>query len=320
MKTMARDFAAAFVMGFLLPAFLVGMAVAVHESEPPETAGTGSAQLSHRGEAAISAPLTPQEAYLVGVVLAEMPVEFQPEALKAQAVAARTYTHKAKLTGGKHGDGSVCKDAACCQAYISEEAYLAAGGTEEGLEKVRNAVSETAGLVLTFEGTPIEATYFSCSGGRTEAAVEVWGTDYPYLRSVESPGEENATGYRDTVRFTPEAFAKAIGFTPDGDVSTWFGPTAYTRGGSVQTAVIGGETFTGTQLRSLLSLRSASFDLEVKDRQIVITTQGYGHRVGMSQYGAEAMAASGSSYADILSHYYPGTALTPMGIDTGGNP
>lgn len=251
--------------------------------------------------------------YLLGVVLAEMPSSFEMEALKAQAVVARTYTRKAYVTDGKHGDGSVCTDPGCCQAYISEEAYLAQGGTREGVDKVRFAIGATTGYVLTYGGELIEATYFSCSGGSTEDAAAVWGTDYPYLQAVDSPGEENAPHDTDTMTFTPEEFQEALGAELAGSPRSWIGTTTYTEGGGVATMDIGGEVYTGTQLRSLLGLRSTAFTVLTEDGEITITTKGFGHRVGMSQYGADAMAVTGSGFREILEHYYPGTTLTKLG-------
>lgn len=249
--------------------------------------------------------------YLVGVVLAEMSASFEEEALKAQAVAARTYTRKAWETGGKHGDGSVCTNASCCQAYLPESAYLSRGGTQEAADKIRRAVDATSGQVLTYEGQLIEATYFSCSGGSTEDAVAVWGTDYPYLQAVDSPGEENAAHFTDTVSFTPAAFQQALGTVLSGSPAGWFGPVTYTEGGGVASMTIGGEVYSGTRLRTLLGLRSTNFTISPGE-EITITTKGYGHRVGMSQYGADAMAVAGSSFEEILAHYYPGTALTRL--------
>ena len=132
--------------------------------------------------------------YLTGVLLAEMPASFEEDALKSQSVAARTYTMKVCIGGGKHGDGSLCDYPGCCQGYVSEEAYLSQGGTRESLERVKGAVTDTAPLVLNYEGELIEAVYFSSSGGKTESALAVWGADFPYLQSVESPGE-NAEAY-----------------------------------------------------------------------------------------------------------------------------
>ena len=246
--------------------------------------------------------------YLVGVVLAEMPADFEPEALKAQAVVARTYTRK-RMEGSKHGEAAVCMDPGCCQGWRSGEDYLEAGGREQSLNKVRSAVIETDGLVLRWEGRLIDATYFSCSGGTTEDAVAVWGQDVPYLQSVESPGEEEAPRFTDSVSFSPSEFAGKLGFSADSDPADWFGAVSYTDGGGVDTMVIRGKTFTGTQLRSRLGLRSTAFEIAVSKESITITTRGFGHRVGMSQYGAQAMAEAGRTCAEILAHYYTGAEL-----------
>ena len=326
MRTLCRDFTAAFLMGFLLPAVLLVSAVAYERTErkPEIVTETTPVRSAIRYEMRLhtsgQAEKRDLDDYLVGVVLAEMPAEFKMEALKAQAVAARTYTRKAYETGGKHGDGSVCTDPGCCQAYISEAAYRKGGGLEGNLQKVRNAVEATSGMVLTYEGQLIEATYFSCSGGSTEDAAAVWGTEYPYLKAVDSPGEEGAAHYRDTVTFSPEAFAAILGLEPEGNPRYWIGITAYTAAGSVKSIRIGDQVYTGTELRSLLGLRSAAFTIDADDEKIQITTKGYGHRVGMSQYGAEAMAVSGSDFQEILSHYYPGTEISILALDSDGQP
>lgn len=245
--------------------------------------------------------------YLTGVLLAEMPADFHPEALKAQSVCARTYTWKAYTTGGKHGNGSVCTDSTCCQAYLTEEDYLSRGGGPEQVEKIRGAVEATGAMVLLHEGNLIEATYFSSSGGNTEAAVAVWGTDYPYLQSVSSPEASAAV----TVSYTPEEFQKLLGRRLSEHPDAWFGPVSYTEGGGVERMEIEGESYSGVQLRSLLGLRSTAFEMEVHGQTVRITAMGYGHRVGMSQHGANAMAESGSTWQQILQHYYPGTTLAP---------
>ena len=248
--------------------------------------------------------------YLVGVVLAEMPASFESEALKAQAVVARTYTRK-RMEGGKHGQAAVCMDSGCCQGWRSGEDYLAQGGKPSAVEKVRAAVADTDGLVLRYEGKLIDATYFSCSGGVTEDAVAVWGQDVPYLQSVQSPGEEEAPRFSDSVTFSPAEFAGKLGLSADGDPENWFGAVTYTAGGGVETMVIRGKSFSGTQLRSKLGLRSTAFEIAVSGDTITVTTRGFGHRVGMSQYGAQAMAQEGSSFSEILAHYYTGTELGP---------
>lgn len=248
------------------------------------------------------------EEYLVGVILAEMPASFELEALKAQAVVARTY---ALRCAGKHTQGSICTDFACCQAYIPPEKYLTDyNGTWAGLEKIREAVTATRGKVLTYDGKLVLSTYFSCSGGSTEDAASVWGQDIPYLQAVESPGEEYAAVYADSVSFTAEQFQNRLGVILPGTPQSWFGTITYTSGGGVETIEIGGACYRGTTLRTLLGLRSTVFTLKITENTITVETRGFGHRVGMSQYGADAMAAGGSSYSEILSHYYRGTQLT----------
>ena len=226
--------------------------------------------------------------YLVGVVLAEMPADFEPEALKAQAVVARTYTRK-RMEGSKHEGACVCMDPGCCQGWKSVEDYLSQGGRAASVEKIRSAVAETDGLVLCYDGKLIDATYFSCSGGTTEDAVAVWGQDVPYLQSVQSPGEEEAPRFTDTVTFSPAQLAEKLGLSGTGDPAEWFGSVTYTDGGGVEAMVIRGQTFTGTQLRQKLGLRSTAFSVRASADAITITTRGFGHRVGMSQYGAQAM-------------------------------
>ena len=249
------------------------------------------------------------EAYLVGVVLGEIPADFAEEALKAQAVAARTYTRKAMLTGGKHGDGLLCRQANCCQAYWDPEEFLDQGGSRESLEAVRSAVRETDDQVLTYNGELIEATFFSCSGGRTEDAVAVWGTDYPYLRATDSPGEEEARYFRDSCTFTRQELEAALGVELPQNPETWLGEATYTSGGGVDTWAIAGKVFTGVEVRKLLGLRSAAFTVRVEGNGLTFETRGYGHRVGLSQYGAQAMARAGKTCEEILLHYYPGTEV-----------
>ncbi len=321
MRPFWKDMLTALFMGLILPGILLNTAAKffppralyqIKETAPQETVPETVPLPMRLHHANGKTQEMDMDTYLVGVVLAEMPATFESEALKAQAVVARTYTRKAWETGGKHGDGSTCTKSSCCQAYITESDYLNRGGTQEGLDKIRNAVMQTAGMVLTYEGTLIEATYFSCSGGSTEDAAAVWGTDFPYLQAVDSPGEESAAVFADTVTFTPQQFQNALGLSLPGAPKTWFGTTTYTEGGGVATMVIGGIPYSGTELRRLLNLRSTNFTI-VPGANITITTKGYGHRVGMSQYGADAMAVAGSTYPEILAHYYPGTALTKLG-------
>ena len=255
------------------------------------------------------------EEYIICVLLEEMPATFPVEALKAQAVVARTYALRGYTLRIKHAEAAVCTNHACCQGYRSQEEYLQQGGNREALEFVRNAVEETQGLVVTYDGKLIDATYFSCSGGATEAAVAVWGADVPYLQSTESPGEEEANHYEDTVTMGVEKLCSLLGLPVATVPGELLGQVSYTEGGGVDTMVIGGRTFTGVQLRSALGLRSTAITIEITGTTVHITTRGYGHRVGMSQYGARAMALEGKSYTDILNHYYKDIAIITYAID-----
>ena len=243
----------------------------------------------------------PIDEYVASVLLGEMPASFEMEALMAQAVAIRTYTLRRMLGSNKHATNALCTDPGCCQAF----AMLSSGADSQ---RMVDAAQRTAGEVLLYEGEFVEATYFSCSGGYTEAALEVWGMDVPYLQAQPSPGEESARVYETTVTIPMETFAQQLGITP---VST-IDEILRTSGGGVKTIWIGGREFSGLQLRKILGLRSTSFNIQIQDDQVVITTKGFGHRVGMSQYGAEAMAISGSTYKEILAYYYPGTDHVKM--------
>ena len=235
--------------------------------------------------------------YLAGVVGAELPETFPMEAKKAQAVAARTFVLR-QAGEGKHSQADVCADSSCCQAWTGEMKPLAV-----------QAVEETDGLVLIYHDELIEATYFSCSGGKTEAAAAVWGSEIPYLQAVDSPGEEQAPRFSEVIELSAESFAARLqtlrpeiqltDSTPD-----WFGTITYTEGNGIDTIDIGGQQFRGTELRRLFGLRSTNIRFSVTEDIITISTQGYGHRVGMSQYGAKAMAEQGSGFEEILSHYY----------------
>lgn len=252
------------------------------------------------------------ESYLVGVVLAEMPTSYEPAALEAQAVVARTYALK-RHQEERHPMGAVCTDFNCCQAYVSEEDYLDGLGYQEDIDKTILAVKATAGQVLTYDGELIEATYFSCSGGRTEEAVAVWGVDYPYLQAVESPGEEEMENFSVQVHFSREELEQKLGISLSGKPKSWLGWTTYTTGGGVDMMFFAGRKYTGLELRKLLNLNSTAFTMKEEGKGILVTTSGKGHRVGMSQSGAQAMAAKGSSCREILAHYYPGTVIDKWG-------
>lgn len=248
------------------------------------------------------------EDYVFGVVLAEMPAAFEPEALQAQAVASRTYALK-QAEANKHPEGAVCMDSGCCQAYISPQDYVAQVSTQAYADKVAAAVAATAGQVLLYDRALAETTYFSCSGGMTEAAEAVWGKDYPYLQAVQSPGEEWAEGFASQRYFTVAELCGRLGLTLRDGERFRFTRISDTPGGSVAQMEICGQIFTGTQLRQLLELPSTMFEFYEDAYGITVLSKGKGHRVGMSQYGADAMALQGNDYAQILSYYYKGTQL-----------
>ena len=315
MNRIWKELGIAILMGAVLPGLILHLAVESARVPKDTAAATEPTEINR---VSMTVPILTEDGgvsmmeldeYLTGVVLAEMPASFEAEALKAQSVVARTYTLRAYGGTGKHGEAAVCTDSTCCQGYRSPEEYLAAGGTQESLDKISRAVVETSGYVLTYGGELIEATYFSCSGGRTEDAVAVWGTDVPYLRSVNSPGEENAAHYTDELHFTKEELEQKLDVSLQDDQKLWTGDMSYTAGGGVAQIRIGDRFLTGTELRRLLGLRSTAFTVTASDTGLTFETRGYGHRVGMSQYGADAMAVDGSTFREILTHYYPGTQL-----------
>lgn len=252
------------------------------------------------------------EDYLTGVLLSEMPPEFEEEARKAQAVAARTFTFR-KCQHPKHDEADVCDRADCCQAWTSREGLKEKYGNRFPAvwASAQKAVSQTAGEVLLYDGELIDAVYFSCSGGQTEAAVSVWGTDVPYLQSVASPGETDAPRDSSQAIFTPDEFLSRLrkenaAVQLDGAPETWLGQAQYSSGGGVLSYTLGGAAFSGAELRRIFSLNSTKFTLSYQDGAFVFDVSGFGHRVGLSQYGAEHMARLGFSYQTILQYYYQG--------------
>lgn len=254
--------------------------------------------------------------YLWGVVAAEMPASFEEEALKAQAVAARTYAlHKA---GGSanHPEADLCTDYACCQAWIARDTARANWGdnADRYADKITQAVGETNGEVILYDGQLISAVFHSSSGEGTQDAVAVWGSSVPYLQSVTSPEGEEVPNYHSEVTFSAQEFRDTyLAARPEaqleGQPETWFGQTIRTTGGSVDTIVIGGVSVTGPEARQIFGLRSAAFTVETGADSVTFHVTGFGHGVGMSQYGANAMAQEGSTYREILQHYYTGVTV-----------
>ena len=262
-------------------------------------------------------PLLPEE-YLVGVVAAEMPADFEPEALKAQAVAARTYALYCAATG-KHPDADVCTASRCCQAWRSEAQLRESWGVdyEDKMRRIRRAVESTAGEVLRFQGEAVFAAFHSSSAGFTEDCGAIW-SGLPYLVSVSSPeSADSVPHYVSFVSLSAQELRETLlGADPEADFAEapeeWVGAIRRDESGRVAEAVIGGVPFSGVRLRALFSLRSTAFDLDYADGVFRFTVTGFGHGVGMSQYGANVMAAEGADYREILAHYYPGTELSSL--------
>ncbi len=250
--------------------------------------------------------------YLTGVLLAEMPLSFGDEALKAQAVACRTYALRS-CEHRRHPDAAVCTDSGCCQGWRDPDR-----ATPADRARAEAMVRATDGLVVCYQGALIDATFFSCSGGRTEDAAAVWGSELPYLQPVESPGEERAAHFSDETRVPLDEFRAALeemdpALRLEGPPEGWLGAVSYTPGGGVDEILLGGRPFRGTALRKRFGLRSTAFTLELGPEEAVFVTKGCGHRVGLSQYGAEAMARAGNDFETILKWYYTGVEIKEAG-------
>ena len=314
---LGRSLYTAFLALALLFGLLWAQAVLTPPGVPPAGTPAPAGEVPARvrvlnGETCMDLAL---EDYLTGVVAAEMPADFEPEALRAQAVAARTYTLYCAYTG-RHRDADVCTDYRCCQAWKSDAAMRESwgGAYADRLVRVRDAVRATAGQYLRYEAAPVFAAFHSSSPGFTEDCGAIWSS-LPYLVSVPSPeSAETVPNFISRVECSPLDFRDTLlsarpeaDFT--GEPADWIGALTRDRSGRVAELTLGGVPFTGVRLRELFALRSTAFALEYADGVFRFTVAGFGHGVGMSQYGANVMAAEGADCAAILAHYYPGTEL-----------
>ncbi|RUT41788.1 stage II sporulation protein D [Paenibacillus anaericanus] len=290
---------------------------------PAASAVSVHVYLSDRGVVEI----LPLEQYVTGVLAAEMPADFELEALKAQAIAARTFIARRLVAGDSSGvptlDADVT-DTVAHQAYLSKQdlrGWVKSGKSEQ-LAKLQQAVRETSGMIMTYRGEPITASFFSASGGYTENSEEYWTSQIPYLRSVPSPWEaEINPHYKETITLPlSEMFGKlglrapALPATTSAKQETLtmnklIKILSLTSGGKVKSISIGGEIFTGREVREKLKLRSSQFTFKLDGKNVNITTYGYGHGVGMSQWGANGMAKEGYTSTQILKHYYTGISF-----------
>lgn len=260
--------------------------------------------------------------YLYHVVSAEMPADYEMEALKAQAVVARTYTiYQIENSKGKHLGSDICDSSKCCQAWVSKEDRFAnweENVRESNWNKIVSAVDSTAGKIITYNGAPIDAFFHSNSGGTTEMPVNVWGgSDYPYLQSVQTAGEEGYTQYSSNVSFSQidlvnklkEKYPEVqINFVEAESIKI----LEYTDSGRVRTVKFGNIQISGVEARSILGLKSANFEISIEGENIIFSVKGYGHGVGLSQTGSDSMAKGGSSYKEIIKHFYTGVELTDI--------
>lgn len=261
--------------------------------------------------------------YVIGAVLAEMPATYREEALKAQAVAARTYAIRQREKQRLAPDplllgADISNDSSKFQAYFTPEQAkdFYGSGYEAYFQKAAEAVDGTDGLALFYEDEPIVAAFHSNSGGMTESAETVWGSPVEYLVPVESPEDKNSPTYLEEEIFTEKEFHKKLEKElPDGDFSVpageWIEIKETSPSGTVTEMLAGGEKLSGTKFRKIFSLRSANFTVvyNADEKQFCVTTKGYGHGVGLSQYGANAMAENGSDFREILLHYYTGAEI-----------
>jgi stage II sporulation protein D len=259
----------------------------------------------------------PLEEYVEGVVSGEMPAEFEREALKAQALAARTYI-ALRIATKDFSDvpkGAHVTDTIKHQVYMDEKQRREQWGSQYSWKeaRIRQAVEETAGQVLTYEHEPINATFFSTSNGYTENSEDYWGNKIPYLRSVKVPWDTASPRYQETVTMKIDQLEKKLGTKIAQPAAAgneaWEKVISRTAGQRVKEIKIGDKIFTGRKVRELLGLNSSHFSMSIKDNNIFIRTLGYGHGVGMSQWGANGMAKEGKTAEQIVAYFYKGVEI-----------
>lgn len=263
------------------------------------------------------------EEFAIGGVAAEMPPTFEPEALKAQSVAAYTYYSNLRQQERKNPNPDLkgadfSADLSNGKIYWSKSKMQESWGDhfEEYYQKISSAVEPVIGQVLTSGNDLIVAAFHAISGGTTETSADVFGGDKEYLVAVPSPGDLLAPEYQTTVELSADelkaaAQAKWPDLVLEGEPQAWIQNPQCTPSGTVKSITIGNKEVSGSDMRSVFSLRSANFDVVYTENKFVFTVRGYGHGVGMSQYGANYMAQQGSDYQEILAWYYPNTRLTP---------
>ena len=243
------------------------------------------------------------EDYVIGVVAAEMPASFHIEALKSQAIIARTYALNLI------SKGNILTDSSSIQAYIDTNNMHSKWGSsyQTYYNKIKNAVSSTKGQTIKYNGRYIDAVYHSTSNGYTEDSMNVWKNNIPYLKSVSSEWDKNATSYLREKTMSLEEFNRLLGINISSNDEIEV--LSKTEGNRIDKIKLADLTYTGLELRTILNLRSTDFDININDNNVILTTRGYGHGVGLSQYGANGMANNGYNYKQILEHYYQGVTV-----------
>lgn len=243
------------------------------------------------------------EEYIIGVVAGEMPASFNMEALKVQAIIARTYALKSME------NNKLLTDTTSTQVYIDKQQMYQKWGSDfnKYFFKIKEAVNSTEGMIITYDNELIDAVYFANSNGYTEDAKEVWGYNIPYLKSVESPYDINTTRYKKVVTKSYDEVSNILGFNVDENVEIY--NILKNNSNRVTSITINDKTYTGIEFRNLFSLNSADFEIEITNVGLTITTYGYGHGVGVSQYGANGMANQGYNFEDIINYYYKNVTL-----------
>ena len=251
------------------------------------------------------------EAFMAGAAACEMPPDWPDAALQAQMVASRSYAQAQSQP--------MTVNSAQCSGWTEESILKLRWGDdfEAAYARLQALAAQVSGAVLLYDGAPAAACYHAASCGHTEASQNVWLTALPYLQGVDSPWDRTAPDFEVTVEYTApqlsDAVASLTGAVPQGDAAGWLGDTVWDAAGYVQSITIAGQKLTGSEVRGALGLRSACFSMAWDGAVFTVTTRGYGHGVGMSQYGAKAMAEGGSSWREILAYYFPGTQLHEPG-------
>lgn len=259
------------------------------------------------------------EEYVKGVVASEVPAAFDEEAIKAQAVAARTYYIAKRLDNCTQASGAEICDSTHCQVYSSKEKTMlkwSAANSQMYWDKISKAVEDTEGQVLVYDGDVISyPQFFATSSGKTESSVDVFARDIPYLKSTESLGEEVAPKYNSTIKISITDFVNTINASygnaklTNENAKEVVKIISNTEGGAVKEVAISNEVIAGTKFRTLFKLNSANFTMNFTEGTVKIDCKGYGHGVGMSQWGANVMAKEGKGYDEILKHYYSGVEI-----------